>query len=117
MAFCRQKLGARSAIEHSSRLNFEEGGSFVWRLLLAFACTQTWPGIEQRAGSSLLSPQRAERLLKFHPALSPEAVELICWVSKQTEPQNWGQEHLKFLTSEVLGLHSLAGTGRGYSTI
>lgn len=39
----------------------------MWRLLLAFACTQPWPGFEQRAGSSLLShtPEGREAAKSF----------------------------------------------------
>lgn len=83
----------------------------------ASLCFYLHPGFEQRAGSSLLSPQRAERLLKVS-----EAVELIWCVTEQTQTQqNWGWEHLGHLTSQVLGLvlglHPLAGTGRGNSVL
>lgn len=60
--------------------------------------------------------QREERLLKVSPSSVSGAVELIC-VSEQIQAWKWGWEHLRFLPSEVLGLHSLAGTGRGYSAI
>lgn len=50
-----------AASTHTTRADFWGEDVFVLRLHLAFACTQSWPGFEQRAGSSLPSPTPESR--------------------------------------------------------